>query len=425
MIKINENLFNNIIKIDKKDKYPNINIKNKRINSIDKNVISNSMETTPFEFSISLEQKSNKIINNINNMNIMSFDINKNTYKSKLMKKYKQLFNRNNNENIRNKLFNRITSMNNDFLENGINKEKKNNTSLLKSFDKVKDKKGTEDKNNNVLIIHKKFFSLCRGSNKKSSNVNIKNQKKNKTTSLLTSDSAKRYKTVFIKCKMDKIKLKDKSQEPVQKFELFSPKYNNNLDESKGNQTPRKLFTNDEIKKTEFHNHNLNNNYIKTDSSYKSNSLSILLPKLIQIPNIENVKNFKKIYKPTFYIQKNDVKKKISLMFEQNKNNPFHKRILLSFNKEYKNRNNINIRNTFLNKMTSENNSKIKGIKYISVNLNNLVKIPNRLIPVDKYGKQIKHFISYKKKKILLSQSDAFERDKNKKLILIKNKIKK
>ena len=401
MIKINENLFNNTNKIDKKDKYPNINIKNKRINSRDKNVISNSMETTPFEFSISLEQKSNKIINNINNMNIMSFDINKNIYKSKLKKKYKQLFNRNNNENIRNKLFNRITSMNNDFLENGINKEKKNNTSLLKSFDKVKDKKGTEDKNNNVLIIHKKFFSLCRGSNKKSSNVNIKNQKKNKTTSLLTSDSAKRYKTVVIKCKMDKIKLKDKSQEPVQKFELFSPK------------------------KTEFHNHNLNNNYIKTDSSYKSNSLSILLPKLIQIPNIENVKNFKKIYKPTFYIQKNDVKKKISLMFEQNKNNPFHKRILLSFNKEYKNRNNINIRNTFLNKMTSENNSKIKGIKYISVNLNNLVKIPNRLIPVDKYGKQIKHFISYKKKKILLSQSDAFERDKNKKLILIKNKIKK
>ena len=252
MIKINENLFNNIIKIDKKDKYPNINIKNKRINNREKNVISNSMETTPFEFSISLEQKSNKIINNINNMNIMSFDINKNIYKSKLMKKYKQLFNRNNNENIRNKLFNRITSMNNDFLENGINKEKKNNTSLLKSFDKVKDKKGTEDKNNNVLIIHKKFFSLCRGSNKKSSNVNIKNQKKNKTTSLLTSDSAKRYKTVFIKCKMDKIKLKDKSQEPVQKFELFSPKYNNNLDESKGNQTPRKLFTNDESKKQNF-----------------------------------------------------------------------------------------------------------------------------------------------------------------------------
>ena len=178
MIKINENLFNNIIKIDKKDKYPNINIKNKRINNREKNVISNSMETTPFEFSISLEQKSNKIINNINNMNIMSFDINKNIYKSKLMKKYKQLFNRNNNENIRNKLFNRITSMNNDFLENGINKEKKNNTSLLKSFDKVKDKKGTEDKNNNILIIHKKFFSLCRGSNKKYSNVNLKNKKK-------------------------------------------------------------------------------------------------------------------------------------------------------------------------------------------------------------------------------------------------------
>ena len=91
MIKINENLFNNIIKIDKKHKYPNINIKNKRINNREKNVISNSMETTPFEFSISLEQKSNKIINNINNMNIMSFDINKNIYKSKLMKKYKQL----------------------------------------------------------------------------------------------------------------------------------------------------------------------------------------------------------------------------------------------------------------------------------------------------------------------------------------------
>jgi hypothetical protein len=403
MIKINENLFN---RIDKKDIYPNIFIKNKEIKMRNRDFTTNSMDASPFEFSFSLEQNSNKIFNNkIYSRNLIPIDFNKNMYNSKLLKKYKQLFNRRNNDNIKNKLFNRISSMNNESMENSNNKEKKINTSLIKSFNKIKDKK---DKNNNFLIIHKKIFVLGRALKNKASNINLKNKRTKETNSLIISDKAKRYKTVFIKCNMDKIKLKEKSQESVQKFELFSSKYSNKLEESKGTQTPRKLFTNDEIKKIEFLNNTFNDKYVNTDNSYKKNSLSVLLPKFIQMPNIENVKNFKKIYKPTFYCQKNDVKNKINLMLNKNKNNPFNKTILWNSHKVYKNRHKINVKNSLLNQINEKSNSKINRIKYISVNLNNLTKIPNRLIQVDKYGNQIKQFISHKDKKRFLSQSDSF-----------------
>ena len=264
MIKINENLFN---RIDKKDIYPNIFIKNKEIKMRNRDFTTNSMDASPFEFSFSLEQNSNKIFNNkIYSRNLIPIDFNKNMYNSKLLKKYKQLFNRRNNDNIKNKLFNRISSMNNESMENSNNKEKKINTSLIKSFNKIKDKK---DINNNFLIIHKKIFVLGRALKNKASNINLKNKRTKETNSLIISDKAKRYKTVFIKCNMDKIKLKEKSQESVQKFELFSSKYSNKLEESKGTQTPRKLFTNDEIKKIEFLNNTFNDKYVNTDNSYK------------------------------------------------------------------------------------------------------------------------------------------------------------
>jgi hypothetical protein len=145
-------------------------------------------------------------------------------------------------------------------MDNSINKEKKNKTSLIKSFNK------TKDNNNNCLIIHRKIFVLSKISNIKPAKINFSNQRKNKTTPLINSASSKRYQTIFTKCKMDEIKIKEKSQEP--NFELLSSKYNKDntnikIEESKETQTPRKIFTNDELKKTEFHNNTLNEQYFK------------------------------------------------------------------------------------------------------------------------------------------------------------------
>jgi hypothetical protein len=297
---------------------------------------------------------------------------------------------------------------------------------LIKTFNKTKD-------NNNCLIIHRKIFVLSKISNIKPDRINLKNQRKNKTTSLINSASSKKYQTIFTKCKMDEIKIKEKSQEPGPNFEYLSSKYykNNNfkIEESKETQTPRKIFTNAEIKKTEFHNNTLNDQYLKTDTSNYNHTLSVLLPKFVNIPNLENVKNFKSIYKPTFYCQKNDVKNKINLMMQNNKSNTFEKNILLnSYNRNNKNTNN---KKPLLNKIISKNkehNLKSIGIKFVSVNLNGLAKIPNRLVQYDKYGNQLKRFVNYNNRKRLLGQSDAFKLMKKSminKFIIIKNKNKK
>ena len=193
--------------------------------------------------------------------------------------------------------------------------------------------------------------------------------------------------------------------------------------------SPRKIFTNAEIKKTEFHNNTLNEQYLKTDTSNYNHTLSVLLPKFVNIPNLENVKNFKSIYKPTFYCQKNDVKNKINLMMQNNKSNTFEKNILL--NSYNRNKKNINNKKPLLNKIISKNkehNLKSIGIKFVSVNLNGLAKIPNRLVQYDKYGNKLKEFVNNNNRKRLLSQSDAFQLMKKNmmnKFVIIKNKNKK
>jgi hypothetical protein len=411
--------------MENKLNYRNLFIKRKEIKIKNKDNTANSMDTTPVAFSFSLDPKVGKLINNIYKNNFMSSYINKNMFNSKLIKKYQHLYNKRNEGSIKNKIFNKATCIN-DSMDNSINKEKKNNTTLIKTFNKTKD-------NNNCLIIHRKIFVLSKISNIKPDRINLNNQRKNKTTSLINSASSKKYQTIFTKCKMDEIKIKEKSQEPGPNFEYLSSKYykNNNIkiEESKETQTPRKIFTNAEIKKTEFHNNTLNEQYLKTDTSNYNHTLSVLLPKFVNIPNLENVKNFKSIYKPTFYCQKNDVKNKINLMMQNNKSNTFEKNILLnSYNRNNKNTNN---KKPLLNKIISKNkehNLKSIGIKFVSVNLNGLAKIPNRLVQYDKYGNKLKEFVNNNNRNRLLSQSDAFQLMKKNmmnKFIIIKNKNKK
>ena len=420
---INENLLN---KISRKIIFPNLNIKRKEIKIRNKDSTANSMDTTPMAFSFSLDQKVGKLINNIYKNNFMNSYINKNMYNSKLIKKYQHLYNRKNEGSIKNKLFHKATSTN-DSMDNSINKEKKNKTTLIKSFNKTKN----NSNNNNFLIIHRKIFVLSKISNIKPAKINFSNKRKNKTSSLINSASSKRYQTIFTKCKMDEIKIKEKSQEP--NFELLSSKYNkdNNIkiEESKETQTPRKIFTNDELKKTEFHNSTLNEQYLKTDTSNYNHTLSVLLPKFVNIPNLENVKNFKSIYKPTFYCKKNEVKNKINLMMQNSKNNTYEKNMALnSYNRGNRK---TEDKKQLLNKIITKNkehNLKSIGIKFVSVNLNGLAKIPNRLVQYDKYGNQLKRFVTNNNRKRLLSQSDAFKLMKKSminKFIIIKNKNKK
>ena len=421
-LKIIENLLN---KIDKKIKYPNLIVKRKEIKIRNRDTTANSMDIPPLAFSFSLDQKSGKYINNINKNNFLNDYINKNKYNYKLLNKYQHLYNRRNDGNIKNKLFHKATCTY-DSIDNSINKEKKNNTTLIKSFNK------TKNNNNNCFIIHRKIFVLSRAAQTKREKMNLNNQIKNKTTSFINSPSSKRYQTIFTKCKMDEIKIKERSQEPGANFEHLSSKYNYNdiiLEESKETQTPRKLFANAEIKKTEFQNNTLNEQYLKTDTSNYNQTLSVLLPKFVHIPNVENINNFKNIYKPTFYCQKNDVKEKINLMMQNSKNNIYEKNEI--WNSNNKNKNKSNDKKEFLNKIINKNNIhtlKSSGIKFVSVNLNGLVKIPNRLVHLDRYGNQIKRFISNNNRRRALYQSDAFQLLKKNminKLILIKNKNKK
>lgn len=417
-LKINEDLLN---KINTRKKYPNLMIKRKEIKIRNKDVIADSTDISPSAFSFSLEQKNIKLIKSINKKDLINSYFNKKILDSKYVKKQQNLYNRRNNENIKNKFFNKGTSMN-ESLESSINKEKKNNT-LIKSFNKTKD--------NNYLIIHKKIFFL---NNKKPyenpKKLDIKStQRKNKKTLLVNSASAKRYQTIFTKCITKEIKFKDKSQDPGHNFEHLSSKYNiNNLEESKETQTPRKMFSNEELKKTELnnnHNNTMNENYLKTDSTVNHNhTCSVLLPKFVHIPNLENLKNFKQNNKPTFYIQKNDVKEKINLIMQNNKNN-YEKNMFLNSNDVFKNKNKNNDRKPFVNKKFNKNKLKTNGIKFVSVNLNGLAKIPNRIVKIDRYGNQIKNLINKNNRKSLFSQSDAFQLIKKNminRFILIKNK---
>lgn len=420
-LKINENLLN---KISRKIIYPSIIINRKEIKIINKDIGNNSNEFSSCAFSFSLDQKNNKnFFNVLNKNNFIKSYINK-KFNQKTIKNYDYFFNRRNEDNIKYKLFNKATSTSDSF-ENSFNKNKKNYT-FIKSFNDTKEQ-------NNCLIIHKKIFYLNKLTNIKPLNVNSRRQ--NKTNSTIKSASNKRYQTIFTKYNIIEDKNKLKSQEQGQNFEILSSKYNtNNIiqnEETKETQIQRKLFTNEEIKKSDFQNNTSSEKYLRTDTSINSNNTVFLLPKFVHIPNKDNLKNFKKIYEPTFYCQRDRVKKKINLMMKNKNESKGKIDSITNYWLNPNNRNKKHDKNSILNKIAKNNNEnekKSKGIKYVSVDLNGLAKIPNRLIKFDKYGNQISPLKRSKNnKKSKLSQTDAFQmmqKELINRFIFIKNKLK-
>ena len=172
----------------------------------------------------------------------------------------------------------------------------------------------------------------------------------------------------------------------------------------------------------------MNDKYLKTDSTVNYNhTLSVLLPKFVHMPNVENIKNFKINNKPTFYIQKNEVKQKIKSIMNHNK--IFNdKNFFLNSSEKIKNKNKNNVKKNVFKQMLEKNSLKTNGIKFVSVNLNGLAKIPNRIIKLDRYGNQIQKIRSNTNKKRIFSQSDAFHLMKKNiinKYIISKSKQKK
>ena len=383
-LKINENLLN---KMNKRTVYPTLNIKMKEIKLRNKKSIINSSDNSPSAFSFSLDQNNNKIFNIKGKSDFIKSHFNKNTFNLKLIKKYNLLLNKRNEGNIRTILFNKGTSTS-DSLDATINKEKMNNA-FIKSFNYIKEK-------NDDLIIHKKIFILNKIDVLKPKNNNMNNRSKNQPKSLTKSASRKKYQTIFTKYNDKKdFKKIEKSQEP-HNYEILSSKYSNiknNEVESKEVQTPRKLFSNEEIKKTKFQFYNMNNDkYLRTDGAINYNlTLSSLMPNYVNLPNTENLQNFEKICKPIFYCQKDSVKQKLNLMMQNKeayrKIKPNHDQCWNLDNK-YK----YNHQKILMNKLNKNNRRyylKNNGIKFISVNLNGVTQIPNRLIKLDRYGNKI------------------------------------
>ena len=193
----------------------------------------------------------------------------------------------------------------------------------------------------------------------------------------------------------------------------------------------KKIFTNEEIKKSDFQNNTLNEKYLRTDISMNSNPSVFLQPKFVHLPNKDNLKNFKKTDKPTFYCQRDSVKKKINLMIKNKYQSKFKKEPINTYWLNSNRRNKKFDKNSILNRKANKinkNDIKIKGIKYVSVDLNGLAKIPNRLIKFDKYGNQINNLKSSKNNSNnKLDKADVFKTIQKKlinKFIYIKNKLK-
>ena len=418
---INENLLN---KISRKIIFPNLNIKRKEIKIRNKDLGINSNDFSSFEFSFSFDQKNNKDFFNVLNKNSFVKNYFNKKFNPKTLRNYEVFFNRRNEENIKYKLFNKATSTSDSF-DNSFNRNNKNNT-LIKSLNYNKEK-------NNRLIIHKKIFYLNKINNMKSLIEN--SRKQNKVHSNIKSASNKKYQTIFTKYNMKEDKSTMKSQEQGPNFEMLSSKYSNkNIkqnEESKETQTQKKIFTNEEIKKSDFQNNTLNEKYLRTDISMNSNPSVFLQPKFVHLPNKDNLKNFKKTDKPTFYCQRDSVKKKINLMIKNKYQSKFKKEPINTYWLNSNRRNKKFDKNSILNRKANKinkNDIKIKGIKYVSVDLNGLAKIPNRLIKFDKYGNQINNLKSSKNNSNnKLDKADVFKIIQKKlinKFIYIKNKLK-
>ena len=423
-LKINEK---QLKKVNKINPFPNliINKKEIKIRLQDNSGISNDNYHSLFSFSY--DHKSNNRFYNITKKNYFAkCSINNRILNAKIEKKYNNLLDRKNTENIKNKLLNKAASSTSDSLDNSFNKELKNNY-FFKSFYKNKEQ-------NDFLIIRQKTFDLSRIKSSKMYNKNKNNktsiQTNYKTNSVKKKESSKKYQTIFSKYKIKETKDNEKPQELVQNFELLSSKYYINefidIENSKRLFTPRKKTINKEIPKMEFHNKTLNEKYYKTEASKNSKSnTSLLMAKYVQIPNIENLKNFKNRHKPIFFCQKDSVIKNINLMIKNNKTEKnFRAGAMTS---KYLDKKTINI---LFNKISSKGKEKNSffEMRYTPINLNGFAKIPNRLIRLDRYGNKLEQINdNIKNKKGDINHIYAFQKLKEhmlNKFSLIKKNIK-
>lgn len=431
-LKINENLLK---KMNNKFAFPNLIINQKEITIKEQDNIDISNDFLPLAFSFSLDQKIINKYSKIAKKNSTGQNgVNNKILNTKLIRKYNNLLSRKNGESIKIKLFNKATSTSDSFDNSFNNKEMKSNY-LIKSFNMNKDL-------NDCLIAHNRIFLLSKIKNTRMNNQN-KNNQNIIINSLKKSDSSHKYQTIFSKNNLIEKKDDEKPQELIQNFELLSSKYSMNelikIDKPKKLLTPKNEIINKEInniiRNTELQNKTTNEKYIKTEESKISkNNTIILMPKYVQMPNLENLKNFQRNSRPIFYCQKDSVKKNINLMIQNNKNEKYLKlgEIAAKFwNKSNKNnRNNINNINILFNKKNlkqkeKEKNTYSNGMKYSSINLNGFANIPNRLIKFDKHGNKMN--TSKNSMKGNLSHFHAFKKLKDKmlyKFSLIKNKFK-
>ena len=431
-LKINENLLK---KMNNKFAFPNLIINQKEITIKEQDNIDISNDFSPLAFYFSLDQKIINKYSKIAKKNSTGQNgVNNKILNTKLIRKYNNLLSRKNGESIKIKLFNKATSTSDSFDNSFNNKEMKSNY-LIKSFNMNKDL-------NDCLIAHNRIFLLSKIKNTRMNNQN-KNNQNIIINSLKKSDSSHKYQTIFSKNNLIEKKDDEKPQELIQNFELLSSKYSMNELIKIGK--PKKLLTpkneiiskeiNNIIRNTELQNKTTNEKYIKTEESKISkNNTIILMPKYVQMPNLENLKNFQRNSRPIFYCQKDSVKKNINLMIQNNKNEKYLKlgEIAAKFwNKSNKNnRNNINNINILFNKKNlkqkeKEKNTYSNGMKYSSINLNGFANIPNRLIKFDKHGNKMN--TSKNSMKGDLSHFHAFKKLKDKmlyKFSLIKNKFK-
>ena len=125
--------------MNKINPFPNliINKKEIKIRLQDNSGISN--DYYPSLFSFSYDHKSNNRFYNITKKNYFAkCSINNRILNAKIEKKYNNLLDRKNTENIKNKLLNKAASSTSDSLDNSFNKELKNNY-FFKSFYKNKE----------------------------------------------------------------------------------------------------------------------------------------------------------------------------------------------------------------------------------------------------------------------------------------------
>ena len=189
--------------------------------------------------------------------------------------------------------------------------------------------------------------------NNKNKNNKSNNQSNYITSSIKKSDSIKKYQTILIKYNLKESKENEKPQELVQNLEFFSSRYSINEfmknEKSKRLLTPKKILINHKIPKIQIHNKTMNEKYAKTETSKISKNKTILIiPKFVQMPNIENLKKFRNNNKPIFFCQKESVKNNINLMIKNNNKEKYFRLSAMASN--YWNKKNENL---LLNKINS------------------------------------------------------------------------